>query len=271
MCRALRKFAGPGPEQTEAEKKAEVGRKKRERRLESALLAALLWLRPQASLLLIFPLPELQEQIADALGPALDIHDLGARFLADEKDWSFDPLDAATIQRQSDYRAAFARQFAQTTQAGVDAVRLRLGRTELHQAEIEALIRAAAGLTQMQANALTTMFLDARNRGQAPKQLAALLDAASKRYLRARAKTAAGTEAWRAWQLGMFSAAAQKQRVANAQVVRTWITARDERVCPRCGSLDGMTQPMGQAFPDGEPPIHPSCRCDLEYEVVYPQ
>ncbi len=268
----IRKFvAGPEPEQTDAEKKAEAERKKRERQLEMALLAVLWWLRPRVGLLIIFPLYELQGEISDALGPALDIHDLGARFLAASHGWSFDPLDTAAIQRQSDYRAAFSRQFAQATQAGVDAVRMRLGRTSLNAEEIGSLIQAAAGLTQVQANALATMFLDARMRGQTPKQLQALIDAASKRYLRQRAKLAAGTEAWRAWQLGQFSAAAQKQRMTNAQVVRTWVTARDERVCPTCGPLDGATMPVGQAFAYGDPPIHPNCRCNLEYEVVFPQ
>ena len=271
MFQALRKSSGADPEQTDAEKKAEAERKKRERQLESLLLAALLWLRPQAGLLVIFPMTEFQGEVADALGPALDIHDMGARFLAAEQGWGFDPLDAATIQRQSDYRAMFAREFATATRRGIDAVRLRLGRSALGQDEIEALIRAAAGLTQVQANALATMFLDARNRGQTPKQLTALIDAASKRYLRQRAKLAAGTEAWRAWQLGQFSTAAQKQRETNAQVIRIWVTARDERVCPTCGPLDGVTYPVGKAFAYGEPPIHPNCRCNLEYEVVFPQ
>jgi hypothetical protein len=41
-----------------------------------------------------------------------------------------------------------------------------------------------------------------------------------------------------------------------------WVTARDERVCPECGPLQGRTWPEGE----GEvPPLHVNCRCGREY------
>jgi SPP1 gp7 family putative phage head morphogenesis protein len=40
-----------------------------------------------------------------------------------------------------------------------------------------------------------------------------------------------------------------------------WRTATDERVCPRCGPMNGQTAPVEIGF-DG-PPLHPRCRCWL--------
>lgn len=46
-----------------------------------------------------------------------------------------------------------------------------------------------------------------------------------------------------------------------------WVTQRDELVCPVCGALDGVVQPLGAPWgllglPG--PPAHPRCRCHLE-------
>lgn len=48
-----------------------------------------------------------------------------------------------------------------------------------------------------------------------------------------------------------------------------WRTARDERVCPKCGPLDGVKIKINEMFdtavgPVDGPPLHPICRCELE-------
>lgn len=50
---------------------------------------------------------------------------------------------------------------------------------------------------------------------------------------------------------------------------RMWVTAADERVCPTCGPLHGVTVPLTQRFEfKGEkawsPPLHVNCRCDIK-------
>lgn len=37
-----------------------------------------------------------------------------------------------------------------------------------------------------------------------------------------------------------------------------WHTARDERVCPTCGALEGQIFPAAVGI---RPPLHPRCRC----------
>lgn len=50
----------------------------------------------------------------------------------------------------------------------------------------------------------------------------------------------------------------------------TWVTARDERVCPTCGPLHGVTIRNGQKFPGGfsGPPAHVRCRCRLAFRKL---
>jgi hypothetical protein len=44
-------------------------------------------------------------------------------------------------------------------------------------------------------------------------------------------------------------------------MLRVWHTARDDRVCPICGPLDGLPESEWRSqFPNG-PPAHPRCRC----------
>lgn len=58
---------------------------------------------------------------------------------------------------------------------------------------------------------------------------------------------AANTGAWEAY-----------QRNADVLGGYRWLTARDERTCPRCAPLDGTTYKLSDTF---RPPLHPACRC----------
>jgi len=55
--------------------------------------------------------------------------------------------------------------------------------------------------------------------------------------------------------------------VVGIATVRIWETARDDRVCPLCGPLDGKPQSEWGDFPDG-PPAHANCRCRDRIEAV---
>ena len=57
---------------------------------------------------------------------------------------------------------------------------------------------------------------------------------------------------------------------------KQWITAQDERVCPLCAPLDGVSIPFSEQFAVGEvkmwaPGAHPKCRCEIAitYKVDY--
>lgn len=46
-----------------------------------------------------------------------------------------------------------------------------------------------------------------------------------------------------------------------------WLTAMDERVCPRCGPLNHKLFPIDQ-IPGRAPPLHPRCRCFITPHIV---
>lgn len=43
---------------------------------------------------------------------------------------------------------------------------------------------------------------------------------------------------------------------------KEWIVAQDNE-CDECSALDGKTVPLDEEFEDGDPPLHPNCRCDV--------
>ncbi len=55
-------------------------------------------------------------------------------------------------------------------------------------------------------------------------------------------------------------------RKEGVEFVSTWVTSRDDRVCPICSPLDGTVDWVGN-FPVG-PPAHVRCRCELSHRFV---
>jgi len=45
--------------------------------------------------------------------------------------------------------------------------------------------------------------------------------------------------------------------------LKEWSTELDGLECPICAPLDGTQVKFNEEFPEGDPPIHPNCRCDV--------
>lgn len=43
---------------------------------------------------------------------------------------------------------------------------------------------------------------------------------------------------------------------------KEWIVAQDNE-CDACAELQGEIVPLDEEFPEGDPPLHPNCRCDV--------
>ena len=60
------------------------------------------------------------------------------------------------------------------------------------------------------------------------------------------------------------------------RVEKTWVTAKDQKVCKRCWLLSGVTIDFFEKFYESEvytgeiPPLHPNCRCAVVYREVLP-
>jgi hypothetical protein len=151
-------------------------------------------------------------------------------------------------------------------------------------------IRSSIGLTQMQAQAVTSFrqgVIEAANndlgvdylherwamsrdvvRRNAQLTLAnakALGDAYQQRAITQRAMTIARTEAVRAVSAGQsaFWTQAMREGALNPEYhVQMWLASPSERTCSACMALHKTTVPVGQSFPGGDPPRHPRCSCD---------
>lgn len=84
-----------------------------------------------------------------------------------------------------------------------------------------------------------------------------------------RAEVIAQTEATR----GFAQGALASYRTSGVVGAVEWYTVADDRVCPICGPLNGMTSDL--QYPDfgglDGPPAHPKCRCRLAPIVMEPE
>ena len=85
------------------------------------------------------------------------------------------------------------------------------------------------------------------------------------RIHRYRTETIARTEILSASHEGRRQAWGQglQEGFISPTAAQEWSAEVDNRVCSICESYDQTRVPIGQQFPDGDPPIHPMCRCDV--------
>jgi hypothetical protein len=137
--------------------------------------------------------------------------------------------------------------------------------------EAASLIRPMIGLTERDAMAMANVkqrTIDtARSSGATAADARKMGTAAARQYseraLTRRSENIARTEILRAANEGRQQAWAQG--VAGGWIDpgswKQWTTQFDERTCDVCGHMDGAQAPYFEQFPDGDPPLHPSCRC----------
>jgi len=142
-------------------------------------------------------------------------------------------------------------------------------------------IRDVIGLTNRQAGWVASYrsrqvaALEAQ--GLSPAQVASRADRLTQRYHdrihRYRSENIARTEILtashegrrQAWQQGLD----EGYIAPNSQ--KQWSANLDGRVCDECSALDGTVVPLDGPFPQGDPPLHPSCRCDVLLLPAQPQ
>lgn len=115
-----------------------------------------------------------------------------------------------------------------------------------------------------------------------PAQIDRMVKAYERKYLAYRARTIARTEALRTTNVGVSDAwqqAIDTGKVADAQVRKQWLVARDERLCETCAPIPRLNPKIGvkhsQPFrtpvgPQMLPPMHPNCRCTVFYRTYEP-
>lgn len=140
-------------------------------------------------------------------------------------------------------------------------------------------IRNGIGLTTAQAGWVSNFY--ERNltaniaNGMSAAAAADKAQAAADRYQtqvhRYRASTIARTEIMRANSEGRKEAWGQGVEGGwiDPGAQKEWIAEAD--ACEICEPLSGMRVPLNEEFPEGDPPAHPNCRCDLLLVDEVPQ
>jgi SPP1 gp7 family putative phage head morphogenesis protein len=113
------------------------------------------------------------------------------------------------------------------------------------------------GVTDGMAARISHTLVDGLTKGDNPRVIAREL-AKNVNISKTRAVVIARTEVIRTHAEGQLDAF-QRMGVTHVGVMAEWLTAEDERVCPKCKSLDGVVLKVEEA--SGLLPRHPNCRC----------
>lgn len=198
-----------------------------------------------------------------------------------------DDSDRAVQNWIRDRTAALVTSIGEETRAAIKTI-LWKGQQENWTAEqIARHIRPCIGLTKSDAVAnaryqqsVYDSLLKAHPRmteaSAAKKAQEAALKYAARQH-RARADMIANTELAFAYNRGenMSIRNAMREGIMGA-CVKVWRTAGSERVCPKCGALNGKVVGFDESFDIGgremfpgmheTPPAHPRCRCVVQYK-----
>ena len=169
-----------------------------------------------------------------------------------------------------------------STQAGIQELIARGLRDQIAPVEVAQRIGKLAGLTPRQVTAVEN-FRAATFKRLVPVPEALTpsvqrvidqeVDRYRKRQLLLRGRGIAETEtqtAIRAGEEAFYDQGIREGAIEAENVIRTWRTVGDDRVCPICFPLHGQSVPFNQEFqtsagPMRGPPAHNRCRCYIQY------
>ena len=127
-------------------------------------------------------------------------------------------------------------------------------------------LRGVIGLTGRQSQAVVNYKKNLEDSGKPPEKVKSLVDRYAERMRKYRSETIALTESHtaieEAWS-DSVTAAVRQGIISPTEYELYWLVASDERLCPQCMALAGVTSPPDvQNFKGhGIPPLHPRCRC----------
>lgn len=114
------------------------------------------------------------------------------------------------------------------------------------------------GFSSEMATQLNFILAKAMAEGTGPVEIAKLMVEQIDGLVERRALRIARTEIIHAHAEGQLDAFADLG-IDELGLKAEWVTAGDDRVCPRCGALEGKTFTVEEAR--GKIPLHPNCRC----------
>lgn len=179
--------------------------------------------------------------------------------------FAFDGKNADAQRVAAQQAADLVRDTSAETKAGLRAVIVRAIREGIPPYDAARVIVGMIGLTEKQALAVMNYREGLIDLGHPLDRVDALVERYAQRKLRERAETIAQTEIIGALNTGAEESwrQAQADGLLPRGTRKQWIVTPDDRLCPICRPMEGVTVPIGEEFSLPGPPAHPRCRCTV--------
>lgn len=176
----------------------------------------------------------------------------------------FDSTNAKAQAAALKFAGALIDGLTDETLANLRQLIARVIREGMNPYEAARAIQALIGLTAAQGQAALTYRTQLINQGLTLDRVNVLVDRYAAKLLQVRARTIARTEIMDALNTGQALAWRQAQAAGylDASARKEWITV-PVHCCDACSAMDGQTVSITADFPDGDPPLHPNCRCTI--------
>ncbi len=215
---------------------------------------------------------------------------LFARILADAANQTKPPIKQQMTVKSPAVLAAAKRlaarlivQVSGETKAAVREIVQRAVSEGIDPRRAARLIREVVGLTRQQAGAVERLAQTMRAAGVKEELVQRRTARYAKKQLRRRSILIARTETLTAANRGQKLAwkQAREEGLLGDDFRMVWITTPDDRLCPECAPMDGLTVDLDDTFTQTQrgvlpsqrvpftgpsvetPPLHPGCRCTV--------
>lgn len=180
--------------------------------------------------------------------------------------WGFDLSNPKAVEWGYQWSSELITQITDDTKSMIKDIVGQTLDAELSRTEATAMIRNVVGLTGPQAQAVANFRDDLFATGASTSAISAKVETYAGQLLTQRAELIARTEIMSAANAGQREAwdqAEAKGLIDAERTQRMWIVTDDDRLCEECEPYDGVSVDFGDEFEDGDPPLHPGCRCTV--------
>ena len=177
---------------------------------------------------------------------------------------SFNTTNPKSLEFIGKYTGDMITQITEETKLGVRAVIDRSFRQGAPPRESAKYIKNLVGLTEKQSIAVDNLRTSLLEQEVHPKIIDKNVNQYADRLLNYRADMISRTETLRAANegtMGLWDQLVEQGVIDSQTAQKKFIVTPDDKLCDFCADYDGVTVGLDEEFDDGDPPLHPNCRC----------
>jgi hypothetical protein len=180
-------------------------------------------------------------------------------------DFRFDGKTPEAVKAAEESAAKMIKDITEETEQNIRNLIASAIRDGIPPYDAARMISSMIGLTAKQGQAAMKYREQLIEDGLSLDTVNEKVDEYSDKLLSDRGETIARTEIMDALNNGqdVVWQQAQDEGLLSKNATKEWIVTPDDALCPQCEAYDGETVPIGDDFEDGDPPLHPNCRCTI--------